>query len=180
MKGGSKKKGKGKTHTRMEKVAGAGKRINCQCRYCDKEFTDITRTNRHEKGCSQGPDIEGRESEMFQCQYCHRLFLRKGDVNQHERVCPQGPVMEGRESEMFQCQYCLQYCLRLFLRKGDVNQHERVCPQGPVMEGRESEMFPCQYCRRLFPQKDHMKIKKEQSPRNTFDFYCESIQVCRS
>ncbi len=59
------KSGKGEPRTRVDKVAGAGKRS--KCRYCDKE---IANKNRHEKGCRQGPGMKARESEMFACQYC--------------------------------------------------------------------------------------------------------------
>ena len=145
MKSGSMKKGKGEPRTRVDKVAGAGKRI--KCRYCDKE---IAHKNKHEKVCPQGPGMIGRESEMVAYQYCKFRSPRKEVVTQHEKVCRPGPGMKGRGSEMFGCQYCEFRSPE----KGNRNKHEKVCPQGPGMIGRESEIVACQYCEFRSPHKE--------------------------
>ena len=92
------KKGKEESLNRVDKVAGARKRIKCW--YCWKEFSQNTR-HRHEKMCRQSPDVIERDSQMFRCQYCEFVSTQQDNRNSHIKVCPQDPDMIERESEMF-------------------------------------------------------------------------------
>ena len=76
-----------------------------ECKYCSKDFSDISEKNAHEQSHTG--------QRKYQCRYCDKRFAQRGHKSEHEYIHTKKP---------YQC----AYCSKGFVRENEMIKHENA------------------------------------------------------